>query len=918
MTSAKLQSIRQNNAYENHLQSQYDIQNSFFQSTNVRNRCMWNGDRQFHRELVNISEFKIEINMINSSLFSSLEEDKGLHYLSPGSIAKLRTPSQADFVITLMHHAPEWFCDDIKHQLENAIYGKSSLVFFGHEHYIEQKKISHENAPYALIQAGGELCNNEDWTKSAFYVGILDTSDLSYTQYEYIWNIHEGQYEHKGDYPFSLVSKPSVEQSIAISEEFKTKFYRDAKHDHLAKDFREYFVFPRIQEQNGEGDVQREFTAESEFIQEILQRKRILIYGGYNSGKSVLLKALFSYFASDKNFFPVFCGVDNIHGTNTERMIHNSFQDTYGNSSSDYERFLQIPKEKKIVFVDDADQISRECFDLFIRDMADRFEYIIIASKQYLELNLLDRAKSILEVEDSMHRYSILPFYQDKRVELIRKVVSLKSTDMTTVENITNVLTESLASKRRSIILEPDFIINYAEYFYNNIGEISSSDSSVFSKVFEANITNSLSPNCTGSISVDKVYVVLSKIAYHIHFNKKYPIPHDELVGIINQYNDEYDANVSPKDLIEIVCKSRIMLREEKDNAEIVYRFSTRNYLAYFVAREINSIYNATRNTDDLFKVLKCACFGINADILLFLSYITDNTQIINAFMKMAVELTNEWEEFDYKTNAPAYLSAISYDQISPPNAGDLEKEQQRALQAERKEVESLRITNIYDYSDEAAEEMANQIIRACSLLIVISKCLPGFEHNMKKSEKEVLVDLIYKLPNRIFGKWASITDSMITEIVDYFQQQGQDYYQQNMKVSGDVILKALQQASVAMLLDMYNMSAYYSVRHNSLRYLSSYNYKSKASYSVEHLMMLERAGKGSDFTDEAMELIEKSTTDALSVSITYIVKHALTFRPEFQSNQIDRLSTKFFNSKESRKKLLSQRYLRSGSHKKE
>ena len=916
LTSEKLQQIRKTNSYEKHLESQVKQQTAFFNYAKNMANCDWQDDKQFHRRLLSFDGFRIEVNLINSGLFSTLDEDKGLHYISQHCINDLVQPTGADFVVTVMHHAPEWYTDDLKHQLENAIYRKSSIVFLGHEHHIEQKTISHEGMPSALIQAGGCLCNNDDWQNSSFFIGLFDTERYEYSQHEYVWNAIQSQYEDNHEKQWKLTRKPSIEKQLHIQDSFMQSFLHDPKHDHLTDDFRKYFVFPRLQQQNSEGIIEKEIISEDEFVKEVLVKKRVLIYGGYNLGKSTLLKKLFLVLSKD--YVPVFCSISNIHGKNTERMIRNSFEDTYGTETSDYSRFQQMPKEKKVVIIDDADQISKDSFDPFLNYLLTTFEYVILASKQLFDLDLFERVKSIFEAEGVLYRYTIHPFYADKRKELIRKIVEIKAVDKSTIEKTTELLSNAIASQRRSIMLDPDFIINYAEYYCNNIGEVTNSDSSVFSKVFEANITTSLSPFCKGALSVNKVFTILGKIAHHIHFMKAYPVSHEAMISVVEKYNEEYGDTVSARSLIEIAWKSKIMIKEEQESGIISYRFSSRNYLAYFVAREINAEYNSTHDQSDLQKILRCACFGINADILLFISYITDNVQILNALLSMAYSLIEEWVEFDFDDTMPQYLKATTYKQIMPPQVGELEKQQKAIIENEKAEYRALRVANIYDYSDEAAEEIANQLIRACSLLIVIAKCLPGFEHNMKRKEKDAFVEMIYKMPNRIFGRWASLMEQVIPELVEFFQSQGQDYYQRTIPSSEDDILRALQNASLSLLLDLYNMASYYSTRDNTQAYLSSYNFSAKISYEIEHLMMLERSKRTGMFSDEALSLLDKCNTPVSMMAVAYIVRHALVFVPEFQPQQIDRLSQKFFSTKESKAKLMSQRYLQPGSAKKE
>lgn len=604
-SSSDLQSIRKEYSYEAYLPAEIGKEYHYFNFAKGIG-CFSERGVLFQR-ILDLGGFTIEANLINSGAFSILEEDKGLHYIPQYCINDLCKPSGADMVLTIMHHSPEWYSDAQKNLLEAAIYGKSSIVFYGHEHYIGNKKVTHESNPFALIQAGGELCENDNWTNSTFHVGVYDTDTSVYTQHKMVWNSQQKQYEQTDSTVTALPSKPSIERKISILPEYATRLLADDKHS-ISNSFLDYFVFPRIQAEDVNGSVSREYTEMSDFISVIREKKKVLISGGYNSGKTSLLKALF--FALSESLTVVYCDIANFRGKKAERILKDCFSDIYGENPSDYARFLQIPKEKRAIIIDDIDLIKEESFECFIEQLSDSYEYFILASKQVLDLSLIDRVKVYLKATDTTFRYRILPVYADKRLELIKKVVSIKSEDKTNVEKTTALLAEAINAQRRFISLDPDFIIKFVEYYCNNIGE-AGSDSGVFSKVFEANLTYALSPYQTSRLSVDKLFVILSKIAHHIHFFKAYPISEKAIFEIIGQYNADYGASVNCAEAIGAMCKAKILLHDG-DNG---YRFTNRNYLAYYVAREVNNQYNTTGDDTDLQSILKCACFGINADI---------------------------------------------------------------------------------------------------------------------------------------------------------------------------------------------------------------------------------------------------------------------------------------------------------------
>jgi len=900
MTGDTLQCIRKANEYEKHLSEELQKQNSFLNFAK-RNNCFLSGNI-FCRRKIDVNGFVIEANLINSAVFSIFDEDKGLHYIPQHCINDLNAPSGADFVITVMHHSPDWYVDSYKNMLEAAIYGKSSLVFYGHEHYIGNKKVSHENNAPALIQAGGCLCENDNWTKSTYHVGLLDTETLVYKQGKFIWNDGQKQYEQKEVIENVLLKKPSIEKHIDVLPSYIVSLCEDIKHD-ISEDFRDYYVFPRIQTEDQNGTIGKEITTEEEFISELLKRKKNLITGGYNSGKSALLKSLF--FCLSKDYVVIYCDIADIRGKRAERIIKNCFVDIYGDNESDYNRFLQIPKEKRILIIDDIDQIKQCSFDSFISELGETFEYFIFASKQILDISLLDRMKVLLKTIDLVYKYRITPFYSDKRYTLIKKVVSLQIEDSESITKTTQLLSEAIKAQRRFISLDPDFIIKYVEYYCKNIGEASNNDSGVFSKVFEASLINAISKYQTSKLSVDKIFVLLSKIAHYIHFNKTYPIPHISVIEIIDAYNEKYGDSVNSIEAVNIMTNAKVLISEVGSEG---YLFANKNYLAFFVAREVNSQYNTMGDDSDLQKILKCSCFGINSDILLFISYITDNIRILRLILHMVNEYSSGWDEFRFGDNMPQFLKSERKHTVDLPPSDARDNEKKAEIEAEKTTSNELTTLDIYDYSEADADQFVNQIIRAGSLLIVVAKCLPNFEHNMFKADKDAFVDVIYRLPNKIFLLWAADVDRNVDELYQFFKEQSQDYFSRQREITDDDILRALQWAAMSFLLDLYNLSVTYSTKDNTAEYLANFDYAGSDTYSLEHLMMLEKQNAGSQFVDTAIKIDDPKKGQIYSTLLRRIVNYALVFMDDINFRMVQQLQSKFFPAKEDQKKLMMQR----------
>lgn len=901
MSSDDLQKIRKVNSYDKHLPNELDKQKAFFVFS-TRNSC-FEDKSVFCRRMLTYDGFKIEANLINTGIFSIIEEDKALHYLPQYALNDISTPTGAQFVITIMHHAPEWYTDAQKNIIEETIYGKSSIVFYGHEHFIGKKMVSYEASAPAVIQAGGCLCVNEDWSESAFHIGELNTETLEYNHAEYKWNSKQKQYEPIANITNILPYKPSLEKGLYLTETFQEELLHDGKHD-ISTDFRDYYVFPRIQSDDNISGRSHEFTTEDSFIDEILKKKKVLISGGYNSGKSTLLHKLFLHLY-DMGYAVLLCDTESIRGKKADRIIRNCFADIYGENASDFQRYEQFPIEKRVLIVDDIDQIKPNSFDYFMSQIGEKFEYLIFSSKQMIDLDLFERMKTQLKAIDSVYRYKILPMYSDKRNELIQRIVSLKSTDSTTVNKTSQKLSDAINAQRRFISLDPDFIIKYVEYYCNNLGDAAGGDSGVFSKVFEASLINSISKYQTARLSVDKTFVLLSKVAHYIHFHKAYPISEHQVMSIVEQYNTDYGAAVNGTDFISIVTQAKILVFDEISSG---YRFGNKNYLAYYVAREVNSRYNDTNDDSDLQSLLRCACFGINADILLFISYITDNIRILRLILNMAEEYTKSWPEFNFRENTPKFLCEERRHTVNTPPPDAKKREEAAVIQNEKAAEQAVQTVEIYDYSEDDVDSFVNQLLRALQLLTIVARCLPNFEHNMPKADKEAFVKAIYILPNKAFFLWANETDKEVEEIIAFFKEQSQDYYARQKKLTDDDIIRALQWTSMSFLLDLYNLSVIYATKDSTISHLSSFDYLTNDTYQLEHLMMLERQASADAFITEAKKMFKKQKNFLTPIMVKRIVNHALVHRKDLNHSQIQQLESTFFKAVETQRWLLVER----------
>lgn len=418
---------------------------------------------------------------------------------------------------------------------------------------------------------------------------------------------------------------------------------------------------------------------------------------GYNYGKSTLAKYLFYYFIGKK--VPLFCSHSDMYGKKRERVIKRIFEETYSDDPTEFLRFQQLPPSEKILIVDNIDEIKKDLLDIFLEDINEEFEYLVLTSKEYLELDVFERAKSVFETETSFTRLRIEPFYADKREALVDKVVSIKKPNKS-IDQIVEALCHGLNSQRHLVSFDPEFIIRYVVLYCNNIEDIVERDTAIFSKVFEANLTYAINAAIKKTeISVEKIFIILSRIAYEAHKKREYPIHENTILEAINGYKEYTGDEIPCTVIMDIICQAKII----KQNENMHYSFVIKSYYAYFVARAIVKIYMDCGHCEDIEGLMELSCFSVNADILLFITYISDSTNIIIALLEAEKRYTQEWKQYSVTNNNIAYLEKNTPNNIEPPHSEALDQDLRARVNHEREEEVSRngKLANkLYDYDE--------------------------------------------------------------------------------------------------------------------------------------------------------------------------------------------------------------------------
>lgn len=845
--------------------------------------------------------YRIEANLLNTAPFSC-DSDDGLHYLPEDAIHSLTTESNADFSLVVMHHSPDWFEFSQKKELENTLSKRCSLAFYGHEHFPGTQNVLYDNGNRIVKQAGGAWWQSSVPTLSDYYAALFDTESRKYFLSKFSWNADRFAFVATMKQEHILMQKSLCGTGLTYQEKYIATVMADSKNT-IAQSVSDYFVFPTLRfNASKEYSRGKAIDKMEDFIAFIKENRYVAVMGGSNSGKTTLLKMTFKELQTQ--YVVLYCGTDDITGRSQENILKELVTDTYGADS--YSLFQAIPSDKKVIIIDDLHRISPKHLNKFLRGIEDIFGTIVVASEETSQFDIVQMVKDNIKASKEFKKASISRLYAEKRLALIQKIVLIKTdNDELKAAGIARTLEQCLNSYKLAFRTDIDFVVQFVDYYCAHLGELDKSDATVFSKVFEASIERSIAPHLVGrKENSNDIIVALSEIAHYIHFNKEYPINAEHIHEVIAAYCEYYDNRyLTAERFIEIGVNSGLLSRTSNGYE---YRFTSKNHLAYFVAKALNRRFHDTGDTTDLESIVRQSCFSINGDILLFMTYISDNVNIPRLLLEQAVSYVSGWTEFDLSDIGIKYLQSMPAKSLVSPKEDEKEEEiHNQAIEEEERDtiIETL---DIYDYDETKIDELNNQLIRAFLQLKIIARNFSAFISILPGPVKKDYVSAMYQLPNKIFSQWAESIDNSLDYLVEEVIAWQEEPDFEGKKLSREDILRFFQEVSLNMLLNLYYVASSHGANDNTVDYLAQQNYISPSlNYRIERLMFWEKVDDYQAVIKEAEELCSLQG-DGMAKNMTLaILRHMLVHSDKIIDRERRRISSKYFSPRTQAKILM-------------
>lgn len=861
-----------------------------------KNRCFLRSKVIDVRKL-QYDNFIIKVNLINSAPFSLLgsgNRDKGMHYIPPAEFEKLNIDLHQKYTISIIHHSPEWFSDTSKRKLYDTFNESTDLLFVGHEHFAlnEDKNV---NGKHIDISSGIALYGT--MTEHGFNALILDTEAHTLVGYKYIYN-------GKIYKPTKVIDNKNVlfntNSNFKFTPEFQKELMTDVN-DRDGENYSKYFVFPSLEPKETNSDLKNfTVTSDSKFKELLSLKSKISIEGSSRTGKSILAKYLTNQLSED--YIVLYLSEDSFAPKNTKNIIKYALQNEFGDEA-DIDEFLQLEKGKKILIVDGNDKIDKEKWSAFLDEYSEQFGHIITFCGIDWNLNIKDRTVEEL-TENAFFYLKICPFYYVKREQLIKKICSnyLLEYPSLDIEEKSRKINEDITNQIKYFQLTPDFIHQFVDYYIQFSHIKTQSETNVFSKVFVANITYRISKNTKEENDIDEILIALDYVAHYIHFVKKYQkITYKEFENAVEEYKKRYDnEELNTKYVYNVAIKSNI-LKESSTSFDV--EFCDKNLLAYFVAQHLNRTCQMGERPEDLKEVLDNICFGINGDVILFLSYITSNTQILTPILQSIYTHMNDWIDLDIDKNNIEYLSKVS--NTSTPKLPDEKykekiKEEKNKMEKEIIEEKESQADSLYSYDASKVNSFSNKITKSIIYLELVAKILPNFRFMLQGDEKKEITHILYTYPNKLLYFMLKDIDENYNRIIEDILKN-KPKTRKGILLTEDMITRELQNQSLAYILSIYDFISMTASTQKTIGDLEKFDYKQNTNYKIQNLMMQENIANFKTFATRAEQIFDASNLPLIKQMVTLIVRKYFIYHDVEMHGDAIRLIDKFFG-KEQRK----------------
>lgn len=588
-------------------------------------------NKLFYQLKDSLGNKKICINCYNTAWMSQIEETPGSLFFPVKRVDHNLNNSDFDLNISVFHHPISWFSPTTeinnRKEFQDHLENVSNILIYGHEHEVEQKKITDIHLQKETIYISGESLQDHSNKKlSGFQTIIIDLEQNEAITTNYLWS--ETNYLPKKKENLKLIQSSVNHKSFQIKPEFFESINKISIPLQFEKvgniRLSDIFIFPDLER------IKNDYKKLDDFIdsEELLDNenfKDCILEGENQSGKTSLLKMLYRRFY-EKGYYPLYLDGADINKPDVHNLLEKAFKNQYRDNLS-FEQYLQLDNYKKVILVDN---IQKAKFNIpttiqFIKETKPLFDRIIITiGSIYGYLSALES-----EFPDT-NLFTIKPLGYVKRNDLIELYHKIQESSFTINDQI--LLDKvKFSFSQVELVLGNKLMPSFPVFVLSILQTLSYAkpidlEQTSYGYCYQSLIHIALATKAKViNEEIDAYFNFLTEFSYELYEKQQKIFSDSEFSKFYDHYSSKFITPPLEK-MKEALINSNIIVFEDES-----YRFSYKYIFYFLVAKKVSDIISTKKGKEIVIQLCNNLQREKNANILVFIAHHSKDNFLIES-----------------------------------------------------------------------------------------------------------------------------------------------------------------------------------------------------------------------------------------------------------------------------------------------
>ncbi|WP_213804778.1 metallophosphoesterase [Granulicella sp. dw_53] len=744
------------------VQSEFEIFNSSLSDDQPQRKL---SDRAVQVFKFFFGETAVRVTLLNTAIacqrhMNKAESDQGKLFIPIHLTRESNTSEDEVYSITVLHHPTNWLESNNSVETRHFLAATSDLVLLGHQHEEDaEAKETLKEEKYLQVRAAA--LQGEFGSESGFNLIVSDTEKSEEEIIQLIWlTDHYSVRERK--VWLKANSQRALHRQFVLADQTReslndpgTGFTHPRKKKLRLEDI---YVPPRLQDVFGShnknlgtyDDIDR---APEELLTEL---ELTILIGEGRSGKTTLAKRAFLQLYEGKDgIVPIFLGGDEVNSSHLNiaklwKLVEREFRSQYDDKS--LAKFSQLDRSLRAVIVDkwQSSELNEVGRKELLEHLSRSFGRILLLTEATLKLDKAEIYTGSFADKGQFAAYRIAPFGHLLRASLIRKWLMIGREKTLSSETLHDevhraelILNTVLG---RSLLPSfPFFLLSLLQIDQST--KTSNHANGSYGYLYDSLITMALAEVSQQATEVDVYYTVLGRFAWQLHRNSRTGLSATEFTAVLVQYGQEYKALFEASDIKNRLLRASILVYQDGEYS-FRYKYIYYFFMARFLADQMKTPEYAAASRTSMLKIADNIENEENANIVIFLIYLTRDADLIAKLLSDARALFAGFPMFDAEAHvaflAPAVQQMLTKEAVIVDATPEQNRDEERRAR-DREEHE--------DESQEQPERGPNtQFIRSIKSIDILGQIVRNFPGSMPGKLKVEITSEVYRLGLRVLG----------------------------------------------------------------------------------------------------------------------------------------------------------------------